>query len=81
MAWIAQGPISDRTQEHLVTSDKGVILYHELLREQMAVVERGGDPLGVIRDPALNEPFIHIKHEERGYEAFRINRAVTNPRP
>ncbi len=81
MAWIAQGPISDRTREHLVTSDKGVVLYHDLLLEQIAKVERGEDPLGVIRDPAVNEPFIHIKHEDEGYQAFRINRAVTPPRP
>ena len=44
-------------------------------------MERGEDPLGVIRDPAVNEPFIHIKHEEQGYQAFQINRAVTTPRP
>ncbi len=37
--------------------------------------------MGVIRDPAVNEPFIHVKHEEQGYQAFRINRAVTMPRP
>ena len=28
MAWIGQGPIMDRTQEHLATSDKGVALFH-----------------------------------------------------
>jgi hypothetical protein len=27
MAWITQGPIADRTQEHLGASDKGVALY------------------------------------------------------
>jgi len=77
MAWIAQGPISDRTREHLATSDKGVILYHNLLLEEIAKVERGEDPLAVIRDPSLNEPFIHIKHEEKGYQSFSINREVT----
>ena len=81
MAWVGQGPISDRTREHLVTSDKGVVLYHDLLLEQIDRVERGEDPLGVIRDPAVNEPFIPIKHEENGYQAFRINREVTLPRP
>ncbi|HEY3118650.1 MAG TPA: hypothetical protein VGK54_18055, partial [Chloroflexota bacterium] len=35
MAWISQGPISNRTLEHLVTSDKGVILYRNLLLEQI----------------------------------------------
>src|SRR5262245_39091501 len=46
LAWVAQSPISDRTTEHLVTSDKGVILYHNLLLEQIERVERGEDPMG-----------------------------------
>src|SRR5436309_15999864 len=29
LGWVGQGPISDRTIEHLVTSDKGVALYHK----------------------------------------------------
>ena len=45
------GPVSDRTTEHLVTSDKGVLLYHNLLLENIEKVERGEDPMAVIRDP------------------------------
>ena len=30
-------------------------LLRRLLRDQIEVVEQGGDPVGVIRDPALNE--------------------------
>ena len=63
MAWIGQGPISDRTQEHLVTSDKGVILYHNLILENITKVERGEDPMGLVRDPDVNEPYIPIRHE------------------
>src|SRR6266545_1083424 len=63
MAWIGQGPISDRTREHLVTSDKGVILYHNLILENIEKVERGEDPMGLVRDSDVNEPYIHIKHE------------------
>jgi len=63
MAWIGQGPISDRTREHLVTSDKGVILFHELILENIAKVERGEEPMGLVRDPSANEPYIHIRHE------------------
>jgi 5,5'-dehydrodivanillate O-demethylase oxygenase subunit len=77
MAWIGQGPISDRTLEHLVTSDKGVVLYHNLLLENIAKVERGEEPMAVIRDPAVNEPFIAIKHESVGYQSFRINRELS----
>jgi 5,5'-dehydrodivanillate O-demethylase len=63
MAWIGQGPISLRTQEHLVTSDQGIILYHNLIWENQDKVARGEDPMGVVRDPEVNEPYIHIRHE------------------
>jgi len=63
MAWIGQGAIMDRTQEHLATSDKGVALFHELIFQNIAKVEQGDDPMGLVRDPATNEPFIHIRHE------------------
>jgi hypothetical protein len=51
MAWVTQGAIADRTVEHLGASDKGVILYRKVLDEMITVVEKGGDPLGVRRDP------------------------------
>jgi 5,5'-dehydrodivanillate O-demethylase len=63
MAWIGQGPVSNRTQEHLVTSDKGVMLFHELILQNIAKVQRGEDPMGLVRDPSRNEPYIPIRHE------------------
>ena len=77
MAWVTQGPISDRTTERLGTSDKGVILYRNLLLEQMEKVERGEDPLGVIRDPAKNEPFIRIARERVALKSFEVRRELT----
>lgn len=62
-AWIGQGPVSDRTLEHLVTSDKGVILYHNLLLENMEKVARGEDPMFTIRDDDENLPYIHVERE------------------
>jgi len=73
MGWIGQGPISDRTQEHLATSDKGVILYHNLILENIAKVERGEDPMGVVRDPAKNEPYIEIGIEGAARVSFGLN--------
>ena len=52
MAVEGQGPITDRSIEHLAASDRGVTLYRELLREAIAAVEQGRDPLNVFRDPA-----------------------------
>jgi 5,5'-dehydrodivanillate O-demethylase oxygenase subunit len=60
--WYTQGAISDRSQEHLGLSDKGVILYRKLLEENMAKVQRGEDPMNVFRDPAKN--VFHELHTE-----------------
>ena len=70
LAWIGQGPVTDRTTEHLTTSDKGILLYRKLLIENMEKVARGEDPMTVIRDPEINEPMIPIR---RGsvYTPFR----------
>jgi 5,5'-dehydrodivanillate O-demethylase len=76
MAWIGQGPISDRTVEHLVTSDKGILLFRNLLLENIEKVERGEDPLGTLRDPAKNTPFIEIRTETEARKAFGIGGAV-----
>src|SRR5580765_583336 len=43
IAWTGQGPIADRTREHLGESDRGVILMRKRLLEEAHVVARGGD--------------------------------------
>jgi 5,5'-dehydrodivanillate O-demethylase len=77
MAWVTQGEISDRTTERLGTSDKGVILFRNLLLEQIEKVERGEDPMGVIRDPAKNEPYVSLARENVALKAFEIQRNLT----
>ena len=67
MACVTQGAIPDRTNERLGTTDRGVILYRKLLEEQIAAVERGEDPLGIIRDPARNTPMISIPRERDAF--------------
>jgi 5,5'-dehydrodivanillate O-demethylase len=69
MAWVGQGAITDRSLEHLATSDQGIQLFRRLLTENVARVERGEDPLGVVRDPAKNNP-IRIR-QGSNYTAFR----------
>jgi 5,5'-dehydrodivanillate O-demethylase len=70
--WVGQGPISDRTREHLTASDKGVILYHKLLVDNMDRVARDEDPMGIIRDRAENEPMVDIRREHEGMRAFEV---------
>jgi 5,5'-dehydrodivanillate O-demethylase len=50
MAWETQGPIADRTQERLATSDRGVVMLRELMKREIEKVRQGLDPLGLVRD-------------------------------
>jgi len=52
--WYTQGPVTDRSIEHLGLSDRGIILYRKLLKENLEKVQRGEDPMNVFRDPAKN---------------------------
>ncbi|MCY4583649.1 MAG: Rieske 2Fe-2S domain-containing protein [Chloroflexi bacterium] len=55
IAWWSQGEVADRTQEHLGVSDACVIAYRNLLKEQIKVVQDGGEPMNVFRDPSTIE--------------------------
>ena len=54
MAWATQGMnnggLAERHLEKLAESDKGIILYRRMLKEQMRVVADGGEPMGVFRE-------------------------------
>ena len=52
MAVEQQGVTADRTNEHLGASDGGIILMRKMMRESLAAVAAGRDPLCIIRDPA-----------------------------
>ena len=55
MAWLTQGRVADRSRENLAASDQGVALYRKILKREIKKVQRGEDPMGVIRDAARNE--------------------------
>jgi 5,5'-dehydrodivanillate O-demethylase len=76
MAMYTQGPVVDRTQERLGTSDRGIILYRKLLFEQMETVARGDEPMNVFRDPAQNVYLKHPTEEDEGGIAERRLRDV-----
>lgn len=52
MAVEQQGVIADRPNEHLGVSDGGIIMMRRMMKESLAAIEQGKDPLCVIRDPA-----------------------------
>ena len=46
-----QGPIAIHALENLATSDRGVVMFRRILKEQIQAVQEGRDPKGVFRDP------------------------------
>ena len=53
----SMGPIVDRSHEHLGSTDKAIITYRQMLLEAVRDVQRGSDPLHVVRDPEQNRFF------------------------
>jgi 5,5'-dehydrodivanillate O-demethylase len=68
MALENQGPICDRSTEHLGGSDRAVVMYRTLLRNSIDAVAEGKDPMGIIRDPARN-PVINFGTHLHGLSA------------
>jgi nitrite reductase/ring-hydroxylating ferredoxin subunit len=58
-AQFGQGTISLHSEEHLATSDRGVVMQRRMLEEQIGMVRTGKDPAGIIRDPA--NALIHVR--------------------
>ena len=50
-----QGPIHDRSREHLGTSDACIVAARRQLLAAVAAVQAGREPIHVIRDPAQND--------------------------
>ncbi len=67
-AWASQGAIAEREKEHLGVSDVGIIMYRELLQEQLRRLEQGHDPMEVYREP---HDVINLPQEDRSYDALR----------
>lgn len=61
--WYTQGAIADRSTETLGRSDKGLILYRQMLEENVARVERGEEPMNTFRDAGSNE-YLRLPTEE-----------------
>ncbi len=77
MAWETQGPITDRTREHLGMSDRGIVIFRKLLKEQIDIVRNGGEPMGIIRDPGKNVIIdLEVVNERLGlYRGSDVGRA------
>jgi len=61
IAWIGQGEIAPRDLELAGRSDRGILMFRQMLREAIEAVAENEDPIGVIRDPSVNP--IYLVHE------------------
>jgi nitrite reductase/ring-hydroxylating ferredoxin subunit len=50
-AMVSQGAIAKHSEEHLATSDRGIVMLRRFLQRQVEAVARGEDPAGVSFDP------------------------------
>jgi 5,5'-dehydrodivanillate O-demethylase oxygenase subunit len=71
-AWIGQGDIAPRNIEKLGRSDRGIVLYRQMLQNAIDAVQQGLDPIGVIRDPAMNEPSVRLEYEGKSPHTTRL---------
>jgi len=78
IAWIGQGTITDRTREHLGTSDAGIIMLRQRFLRDIEAIVRGEDPKATIRDPELNRcvplPIADRKRLVEGVSAAEMSR-------
>ncbi len=59
IAWWSQGPLTDRSKEKLGRTDVPVLFLRRQLDQQISIVERGGDPMNVFRDPVTTPDVLH----------------------
>jgi 5,5'-dehydrodivanillate O-demethylase len=55
VAWVGQGKTSDRWNEHLGESDRGIIMIRRRLLDDIKLVADGGEPKATIRDEEANQ--------------------------
>jgi 5,5'-dehydrodivanillate O-demethylase len=77
LAWATQGAIADRTTERLGTTDRGVIMFRKLIEDQIAKVQRGEDPMGVVRDPAAGT--LTVPRERQAFFTHTGGMVETSP--
>jgi 5,5'-dehydrodivanillate O-demethylase len=86
IAWVGQGTVADRTQEHLGESDRGVIMMRRKLLEQAELIALGGEPKAIVRDAATNRcislPIIGRDRYVNGFprtELYQEGRSTPGP--
>mgnify|MGYP003339106619 CR=1 FL=1 len=58
-AQVGQGPITFHSEEHLMSTDRGIAMLRLMLQNQVDIVAKGGDPVGV----AFTEKDAYVKFD------------------
>src|SRR5262250_180097 len=76
VAWVGQGAVADRTREHLGESDRGIIMIRRKLLEQAELIQRGGEPKGLVHDAERNRcvvlPIIDRQRYVKGFPKDQV---------
>lgn len=76
LAWAGQGRITDRSQEHLGQSDRGILMLRRRFFAEIDQMTEGADPKGVIRDASTNNqvalPMMDRSHVIDGFTRAEI---------
>lgn len=85
IAWIGQGTVTDRTREHLGSSDAGIIMMRNRFLKDVEAIARGEDPKATIRDPEVNRcvglPIADRKRLVEGGTLEEVLRSPASGRP
>ena len=81
LAWVGQGVIADRTQEHLGASDRGIVAIRRRFFEEMEAIASGAEAKGTIRDPARNvRVALPMMDRAQTLEGYTVEQILASPR-
>src|SRR5262249_52872849 len=69
IAWVGQGPIADRSKEHIGASDLGIVMIRKRLFDDLDAIAQGCDPKAISRNsnvPQCYELHYYQKRESVG---------------
>ncbi|NUA31239.1 aromatic ring-hydroxylating dioxygenase subunit alpha [Cupriavidus basilensis] len=81
IAWVGQGRVTDRSQENLGASDRGIALIRRRLLDDIDAVAQGRDPKGLIRDPQANHR-VKLPCDSRAFflEGLALEQYASHPK-
>ena len=80
IAWVGQGRIANRSQEHLGQSDRGILMLRKRFFDELDALEEKRDLKGVIRDPDANECVrLPIAHRSVFVDGLTLDELLRHP--